>query len=111
MSDKLCPFCNSDAIATTIDGTYPRGLKCGHAYCCDCGAIGPKVRTSYNLAKDAPWRKRAIKEWISSEKPLSAWIDRIENEINEILENDEPFDMLYHLRDVTLTEIKKEIEG
>jgi len=56
-----CPFCNSLEVKTKAD--QMQGTKWGMAICQNCGAMGPEVRTEYEMAADAPWHREAIKEW------------------------------------------------
>ena len=56
---KPCPFCGATGIIFKETDTE----KWGAAYCPQCGAAGPDVRTGYNMEPDAPWHKDALEEW------------------------------------------------
>lgn len=62
MADPLpCPFCGGTAVETMLDAA--QGNKWGAALCCECGALGPDVRTDYDKDLKAPWRAEAIAAW------------------------------------------------
>jgi len=63
---KPCPFCGEQK-GIEVSFIESQGFKWGHAVCCNCGACGPEVRTSYNREPDAPWKDQARKEW--NERP------------------------------------------
>lgn len=57
---KPCPFCGSTVGLNFVDS---QGCKWGNAVCPDCGAMGPEVRTNYDVGENAPWHEEATKEW------------------------------------------------
>lgn len=59
---KPCPFCGSSLRPQTLMD-QEQGMKWGYAYCGECGARGPEVRTQYDAGTLAPWRAEAIAEW------------------------------------------------
>ena len=65
---KPCPFCGETPDitnpATFIDH---QGTKWGSVQCC---ALGPEVRTGYDVSKNAPWHEDAIAAWNTRAAPM-----------------------------------------